>query len=240
MCVAIIVESDITPDTLTSCDDANPHGIGVAWAQRDRIAYRKGLSLREVIKIAPRLPRPFLLHFRWATHGPRVPHLTHPFPLGERALISRATEGTADAVLIHNGVWSDYRRWVPAWVDAERWSDTAVAAYVAGTVGEEVLDHVAWSTATARAAGGGRIDITLRGRWMSHTDGNTYSNLHWLPRSLPTPRAWAPHAAERTAPLGFVMEPRKPASDPYAAYMEPHRSVMRALSEPATVIARRK
>lgn len=185
MCVAIIVEGSISTDTLLSCEDNNPHGAGLAWGDGDRVRYRKGLTAMEVVKIAQALPRPFLLHFRWATHGGRAAHLTHPFPLGHRALISRSLEGVADAVLIHNGVWGDYERFIPQWVDRDRWSDTAVAAYVAGTTDESILDHVAWSTAVARAAGSGRLDITTRGRWYEHSDGNSYSNLSWLPRPAP-------------------------------------------------------
>lgn len=190
MCVAIVVEESISLATLLACENANPHGAGVAWGYGDRVRYRKGLEAMDIWRMLDALPRPFLLHFRWATHGPRVPHLAHPFPLGDRALISRATEGVAEGVLIHNGVWNDYKRWVPDWVTAENWSDTAVAAYVAGNVGEEILDHVGWSTATARAAGDGRLDVTMRGRWMSHSDGNHYSNLSWLPRPRPTYQEW--------------------------------------------------
>lgn len=187
MCVAIIVETELSAATLEACEDANPHGGGLAWADGDTIRYHKGLRWREMARIAANLPRPFLAHFRWATHGGVRDYLCHPFPLGQRALTSRAVEGTAPSVLIHNGVWPDYLRWMPGGVDDARWSDTAVAAYAAEVVGEEILDHVGWSTAIARATGGGRLDITARGRWMDHSDGNVYSNLHWLPRPFVRP-----------------------------------------------------
>jgi hypothetical protein len=186
MCVAIIVETELSAATLEACEDANPHGGGLAWADGDTVRYRKGLRWREMARIAATLPRPFLAHFRWATHGGVRDYLCHPFPLGARALTSRAVEGAAPAVLIHNGVWSDYLRWMPGGVEAERWSDTAVAAYATEVVGEEILDHVGWSNAVARATGGGRLDITARGRWLDHTDGNVYSNLYWC-RLVPRP-----------------------------------------------------
>jgi hypothetical protein len=186
MCVAILVEAEIAPATLAACEDANPHGGGLAWIAGDQIAYRKGLRWREMARLAATLPRPFLAHFRWATHGGVRDYLCHPFPLGARALTSRAVEGLAPAVLIHNGVWPDYLRWMPGGIEAERWSDTAVAAYATEVVGEDILDHVGWSNAVARATAG-RMDITLRGRWMDHTDGNVYSNLSWLPRPAVRP-----------------------------------------------------
>lgn len=186
MCVAILVEGDFPLETALACEDMNPHGAGLAWGSEDRVMYVKGLDARDIARLAKDLPRPFLAHFRWATHGGRALHLSHPFPIGSRALVSRALKGSAESVLIHNGVWTDYQKWVPRWLSKpERWSDTAFAAFAAGIVGEEVLDHVGWSTATAVARGGGRLDITLRGRWVEHDDGNTYSNLNWVPRPAP-------------------------------------------------------
>jgi hypothetical protein len=182
MCVAVIVETDKGPSQLEmwQMDDHNPHGVGVAWCPpgSDLVRYKKGLKWKDAHELLQKIPRPALLHFRWATHGGQGRHLTHPFPLGPRALTSRKLNGAAKAVLIHNGVWQDYLRWAPAVIKLDRWSDTAVAAYAAGVYAEDVLDDVDWATAVARASGNGRMDITLRGDWREH-EGNLYSNLHW-------------------------------------------------------------
>lgn len=187
MCVALLVESDSgpTPEELRAMEADNPHGGGAAWVEGDRIRYKKGLTARQIARVLARVPRPCLVHFRWATHGGRAPHLSHPFPLGARALVSRALSGTADAVLIHNGVWSNYLDWLPDWASkrAAHLSDTAVAAYVADKF-ERVLDDVAWATALMRASGRGRADVTLRGRWTEH-NGDMYSNLQWQYRMTP-------------------------------------------------------
>jgi hypothetical protein len=183
MCVAVVVEAE-TPKQheLWQMDSHNPHGAGVAWCDGDIIRYRKGLTWKQVQELGDSLPRPWLLHFRWATHGGKLPRLTHPFPLGHKALSNFKLSGSAEAVLIHTGTWSDYKRHVPSKFRKVDLSDTAIAAYVAGTKGEEILDSVSWATAVMRAAGEGRVDITLRGEWETH-EGNSYSNLYWQGRA---------------------------------------------------------
>jgi hypothetical protein len=193
MCVAVLVETAKGPTALEmwQMEDANPHGAGIAWASGDIVRYKKGLTWRQAHDLLAKIPRPALLHFRWATHGGRARHLSHPFPLGPRALTSRKMNGGAKAVLIHNGVWTDYRAYIPDGISPDKWSDTAVAAYAAGTLGEEILDHVDWSTAVGRASGDGRMDVTLRGNWQEH-EGNLYSNLGWQPQ-----RKWYARATSR-------------------------------------------
>lgn len=183
MCVAVVIESEAGP-TLTELrlmESDNPHGAGMAWADGNVVRYRKGMTAGQCFALLKKIPRPALLHFRWATHGPKVARLTHPFPLGYRAITSTKLKGKAPAVLIHNGVWRDYEKYAPGWIKAfPEASDTAVAALLAEW-NEDILDKVQWCTAVGRAAGNGRMDVTLRGDWESH-NGDTYSNLNWQPR----------------------------------------------------------
>jgi hypothetical protein len=186
MCVAIVVESDSGPSErdMFLMDAENPHGVGVAWALGDLVRYKKGLTWQQAHELLKAIPRPALLHFRWATHGGLDRAMTHPFPLGRKALKTRKLNGAAKAVLIHNGVWRDYTKFAPKGTDLDRWSDTAVAAYAAGEYGEDILEFVDWATAVARAPGGGRLDVTLRGNWEEY-EGNHYSNLLWRPTRKP-------------------------------------------------------
>lgn len=179
MCVAVLVETALSLEDLRLMEQDNPHGAGLAWAKGDSLRYLKGtdLTAEQIFELLKSLPRPVLLHFRWATHGPRVPHLAHPFPLGVDAL-KRRTSGEASALMIHNGVWSAYERFIPRGIPKDAYSDTAIAAYAAGLTGEHVLDDVSWSTAVGRAAGSGRMDVTLRGTWIER-EGNQFSNLKW-------------------------------------------------------------
>lgn len=177
MCVAAVIETNPpTHDELAHMESDNPHGGGVAWLSGNAIHFRKGLSAIAIASIAHDLPTPWLLHFRWATAGSRAAYNAHPFPLGKSAF-RRKLQGSAEAVLIHNGTWTDYQRHVPPSHRRADVSDTAVAAYVAGMRGEEILDDVSWATAVLRARGD-RVDVVMRGRWYEH-HGNQYSNLHW-------------------------------------------------------------
>lgn len=178
MCVAVVVEKDPpTADEWDQMEDSNPHGAGVAWCEDGAIHYQKGLTAKQIAAMASKLPTPWLAHFRWATHGSKAPRLAHPFPVGPRALTDRRLKATAEAVLIHNGTWSGYTKWLPR--KCRRWdlSDTAVAAFAAG-YDESVLDDVNWATALMRAGGEGRVDITMRGTWTEH-NGNWFSNMNW-------------------------------------------------------------
>lgn len=178
MCVAVIVESQnrIPSAHLEAMHKANDDGAGLAWISGDQIQYRKGLTWQEIDELQDKIPRPFLMHFRIATRGAPIPELTHPFPIGMQAF-SDDLVGLAPAVLIHNGTWSDFRRYVPNGIDPNKVSDTQIAAY-AMEFDEDILNEVSWSNALLRAKGDGRADLTLRGRWMDF-EGNQYSNLYW-------------------------------------------------------------
>ncbi len=184
MCVAAIITGASPPlADLQDMEAENPHGAGLAWQVpgENQLTYKKGLTAEEVHAILDALPRPVLLHFRWATHGTRSKALTHPFPLGIRALLDPALEGKAKACLIHNGVWDAYRKHMPDFLDTLKLdlSDTAVAAYVA-LRNPSILRDVRWATAVGRARGKGRpMSVKTTGVWTTYA-GNQYSNLQWV------------------------------------------------------------
>lgn len=178
MCVAVVVESnsDLSLKDLQKMENANSDGGGVAWCEDGKIHFQKGLKAEQIFKLQSILPRPFLLHFRIATRGAAIAALTHPFPLGAQSFLGE-TSGSASGVIIHNGTWSGFEKYIPQGIDHVKVSDTQVAAYVAG-FDESILDDVKWSNAIMRAAGGDRCDVTLRGQWTEH-EGNQFSNMHW-------------------------------------------------------------
>jgi predicted glutamine amidotransferase len=179
MCVAVVVLTDEGPTDreMRQMYVQNDDGCGLSWRVGQELFYVKGLDVKEAIEVLQDAPRPTLLHFRYATHGGKAKHLTHPFPLGEEALLSTELQGLAPAVMMHNGTWSDYRKYLPEGLDAKTVSDTAVAAYVAEEH-EAILDEVSWATAVARVTPEGKVQVRLRGRWSWH-QGNLYSNLYW-------------------------------------------------------------
>jgi hypothetical protein len=166
-------------------DDDNPHGGGVAWLQDGKLHFHRGLDARQIYAMQECgiITLPYLLHFRWATHGSKRPQLTHPFPTGPRAFYGEL-KGTAEEVLIHNGVWNDYDEWLPMieGVPAPLLtdiSDTAVAAYFYAWF-PDIGDEIPWAVATARVAEDGSLAIIKHGGWSEH-EGNEFSNLQWLP-----------------------------------------------------------
>lgn len=213
MCVAVVVLGDRpTNHELREMHESNPHGAGIAWGAGNLVRYRKGLTWSQCVEILDRVPRPALLHFRWATHGPKVRYLTHPFPIGAKALKSRKLNSAAQAVLIHNGVWHEYESYAPYGIDLNKWSDTAVAAYAVGEYGDEILDHVPWCTAIGRMVDG-ELDVTIRGNWQEYGD-NMYSNLTW--------QSWKP----KYRISDFDDTPTNPIGLPYFDSYGDHRREM--------------
>jgi predicted glutamine amidotransferase len=184
MCIAAIISVPLSADDLKLMDESNPHGGGVAWVDCGELRFRRGLGPGEIhaMQESGELTLPYLLHFRWATQGDRVPELTHPFPIGLRAMFGEL-EGTAESVLIHNGTWSMQDRWLRALESVpsdviESASDTAIIAWLLQD-NPHLINQVRWATAigTVRA---GVLHVETTGTWTEH-EGNQYSNLHWLP-----------------------------------------------------------
>lgn len=187
MCVAAIISSPVPLSDLQKMEDENPHGAGVAWLDRKgRLRFVRGLKASQIHQMQKQaLSFPYLLHFRWATHGDRIKALCHPFPVGHRALLGE-TKGTADKVVIHNGIWSDFEQWLPSVPAADikipSISDTAVAAYFLDVV-PELAEYMSWAVATAELVDG-KLSIERFGSTWETYQGNLYSNLRWAADSI--------------------------------------------------------
>lgn len=188
MCVAAIIHKPVSEHYLRCMDEDNPHGAGVAWmTEAGELRFERGLDHTQIFAMQEHgmLTFPYLLHFRWATHGSKAPHLTHPFPTGWQAFDGELS-GIADEVLIHNGVWYDYVQWEPLIRDVDPEllrdiSDTAVAAYFYKWY-PDIGDEIPWAVASGRIRGG-QLDIVKHGGWSEH-EGNEFSNLSWLPWNM--------------------------------------------------------
>lgn len=189
MCVACIIFNPVPLNYLEAMEHDNPHGAGIAWEQDGAIRFMRGLTAKDIFQLQEDkvMTYPYLMHYRWATHGVHAPELTHPFPIGPRALMGELS-GSTNAVLIHNGTWSAYDKNAIAHVNKGNYefpeellgqqSDTAIAAWLAED-NPDILDGIAWATAVAEMRNGA-MEITTRGTW-SDKDGNWYSNLNWVP-----------------------------------------------------------
>lgn len=184
MCIAAVIWSPLTLKQLEAMHRGNPDGAGMAWVSPGAadVTFVRGLLPEDVHRIQATITHPYLLHFRWATRGESVAELTHPFPLGTRALFGELS-GMCERVLIHNGTWNGFdkaihqdRREFPAeFLDCQ--SDTAIAAWLTPE-NEALLDEVHWATAVGFVHNG-TLDVVLRGTWYEH-EGSWYSNLGWI------------------------------------------------------------
>lgn len=104
MCLLICRKpgSEIPMAHLRNAFASNPHGAGYAYIRNGRVVIRRGFkdfrSFEQSYKTAdPKSPH--LIHFRWATHGPKSKDNCHPFRLphgiamGHNGIISIATVG---------------------------------------------------------------------------------------------------------------------------------------------------
>ena len=183
MCVAaVVLGTSPTLGELQDMEAENPHGGGLAWKEPgdNRVTYRKGLTAEDIHKVLDTLPRPVLLHFRWASAGSKGLHLTHPFPLGYEALFNTALEGRTKAVMIHNGTWREWRKHVPEWAKTWDISDTALAAYYL-KANPQLAGQIRWAVAVGYAKGRDKpMKVSRYGdTWVKHGD-NMYSNMQWV------------------------------------------------------------
>jgi hypothetical protein len=188
MCViAICRDRNLTRMEVEQMDAANPHGIGVAWASRKRdvVQYAKGLSVDETLALLPKIPKPYIVHFRFASVGAVTPALCHPFPI--HVAPSDAVRGATKAgVLFHNGTWGEWKNGFEAVKELgsiardtthEGWSDSRVMAALAAAYATHAVAEIVGATqrlAVLRPSG----RIETYGAWAKH-HGIEVSNLWW-------------------------------------------------------------
>jgi predicted glutamine amidotransferase len=193
MCIALATIGKNKPslDILHACEEANPHGGGIAWRKGKRIHWKKGINADEIHKIVQRESGPFLIHFRIATVGGVSPELCHPFPVGGKA--SLAVEGSASAVVAHNGTWHNWKRTIEGAAHALKAdlpvgviSDSRAMAWLVAHVGVTAFNSDDCSRFAHFTAARG---IKLFGHW--HKMSGFYaSNLNWRSRLERDERPW--------------------------------------------------
>jgi hypothetical protein len=164
---------------LTEGADTNRDGGGIAWIEKGRVRWEKGVDIWRILDLVKTVPLPFVIHFRMGTVGSKSGELCHPFPIEQKVPLD--TKGKADAVLAHNGHWSDWQFICKKMLQPPRpkgeWSDSRAMARLAAIYGEKVLAMLP----DQRIATLSKTGITLygkgwekfRGVWVS----NTYSFL---------------------------------------------------------------
>lgn len=189
MCV-IIAGYKKKPDLeiLEKCEHANAAGAGIAWVNKEGLVrYAKGLDAKGVNKILSGLGesgRPYAVHFRLATVGSESKELCHPFPIS--AEVEEELNGKADAVLFHNGHFTDWNDMclkhavlnnVPP-PDGEM-SDSRALAWLVHRLGPSVLEYVRGNKFALLSNEGLRMYPHDMTGWVEK-DGVFYSNMNWM------------------------------------------------------------
>ena len=185
MCVIIACRTRWpSPRILRQCEEANPHGGGLAWlnSKTGRVSFVKGLDHEAVAHLieSGEVELPAVIHFRITTAGSTCAELCHPFPVEPNSRLDLS--GSAERVLFHNGHWR-------GWHDHHgtlqgKCSDTRVMAHLAssGTCPEEVemiCESFVEEGGAGRIATLGEEGILLFGKWVAK-EGLAFSNTYWV------------------------------------------------------------
>lgn len=181
MCVLLICPEKVRPslETLRLCEQANPHGGGIAWRKSGAVKWLKTNDVNRIDRLARKIRGEIAIHFRLASVGGVCKELRHPFPVTRDAALDK--RGIGDAVLFQNGTWHGWRdglrfaqsegHQVP---DGEM-SDTRAAAFLCSIYGHDFLSKCGLSR---WAYFSGKETIRF-GAWYKR-EGIYYSNLRWM------------------------------------------------------------
>jgi hypothetical protein len=190
MCVVLVCPKEVRPDfdTLAACEQANPHGGGIAWRDGKHVVWRKSDDVREIHRLAGIAKGEIVIHFRIASVGAVCAELRHPFPVDYRA--SLKARGKAKAVLFQNGTWPGWRKSLEfAESEGHRippgpMSDARAAAWLCSIFGHKFLEKCEPS----RWVYFSHQETALFGQWHQR-HGISFSNLYWESRRVEPLRA---------------------------------------------------
>ena len=191
MCVILVCPEGVRPsiETLMRCEEANPHGSGVAFRRNGAVEWVKTNDLDEIHGLCHKLKGEIVIHFRVASVGAVCDELRHPFPITPRAQVD--ARGRCNAVLFQNGTWHGWREELASAkvMDGKTapegpMSDARAAAFLTALRGPAFLSKLSpsrWVYFSAR-------ETARFGQWFKR-GGILFSNLHWQPVGVKAPRA---------------------------------------------------
>lgn len=183
MCVIIVMKDKMpTIDVLKQCEDRNPHGGGISWVKNGVVKFKKGIGHKEIYNIAKNSEGHCVAHFRISTVGGQPKELCHPFPVSEKC--SDAISGESDAVLFHNGHWSNWEEHMLGMAiyrgetyPGGKWSDSRAMAWICSKTKWDFLEMIC---SDQRVAIHTKEKVHMWGDFKKK-DGILYSNLNWEP-----------------------------------------------------------
>jgi hypothetical protein len=181
MCVICIAQDErMTKDHVEKMWSHNKDGGGIAWREKGKVHWRKGLSEEEMLDFVLTLPLPYVAHFRIASCGGVLPELTHPFPIQKTVPLDLKGSSTSP-VLFHNG---HLGRWKEILMNLcinnklelpdGAWSDTRLMAWVAAHCTTNILPHF-----DERLVNFGVNDMDVWGTGWTKVEGLYVSNQTW-------------------------------------------------------------
>jgi hypothetical protein len=185
MCIIAAQQMGSPPlasDILANCWKENPHGAGYMFCDGGNVIIRKAFFKLEELEGSYREDHgrygqssPFVLHFRWATHGSKNELNTHPHPIIP-----------GNVAIVHNGV---LRVQIPKGEDI---SDTIayVRQHLSWKTPKQLLGakmrrrlegEIGWQNKFVILRGDGELSIVneREGEW---ADGVWYSNSSYRPQ----------------------------------------------------------
>jgi len=176
-------------DNIKRMFEENPHGIGFAYKENQRIIVKKGfMKLEEFLSFYKEFPEGIehTIHFRLASAGSVSPLFTHPFSL-DKIQIPPETSFKSNIVLFHNGHIEYYPLLVhilPALPKEQRkkllslnFSDTYILSlYICIFKVPSVLAHLKSKFLVFSYS-----NTKIYGYWEKESEFY-YSNTHWKPR----------------------------------------------------------
>jgi len=148
MCVILACDEKTgkpTKKMLKEAENMNDDGGSIAWIKGNKVRWEKGLKAKQIYKIVKKVNLPMVIHFRIATHGGVNKALCHPFPITDK--VELFTSGSADSVLFHNGIWSEYNKYALTAVvqhkikfPSGKMSDSRAMAWLVSHFGKSILN----------------------------------------------------------------------------------------------------
>lgn len=200
MCVIAIVENGAhrpNERQIRQMWASNPFGAGAAWRNEDKLSFKKGLDLEQIIALVPQLPAPFVIHFRVPSVGGSKPILTHPFVLDKDATPMMEGELPDKWVLFHNGTWREWASYSKEWLAKAGgaikqplgpWSDSRAMAFWAFHFGHGIFEEPWPIDEKVVLMGPDPDDLEMfpqDGKGWSIVDGFIVSNTYWQKEVLP-------------------------------------------------------
>lgn len=185
MCLIIISEEKFPSQELfEAANEANDDGIGIAWREGNEVLWDKGIDLDELKYYQFWTKPPWVFHFRVRTHGPIGSALCHPFSIDKRA--STDQFGKAEAVLFHNGVYTEALKMMDSFKQQKPkgvWSDTRAMAWLASLPRSKEAVFEFFENSRQKLVYFSGSELKVFGGGWSQYEGHTVSNRLFLWRT---------------------------------------------------------